>query len=91
MLGASSGVPQDIESFMVQYGYPVPVDLAAGAGQFEDYSGGIYDACVANAPVDHIVAIVGWANEGNKLWIFRVSTQRKRVLDREKFLGNRLR
>ena len=67
MLGASSGVtPRDIESFMVQYGYPVPVDLAAGAGQFEDYSGGIYDACVANAPVDHIVAIVGWANEGNK-------------------------
>ena len=65
MLGSSSGVtPRDIEAFMVKYGYPVPVDMAAGAGRFEDYQSGVYDGCVANAAVDHIVAIVGWSNEG---------------------------
>lgn len=65
MLGSESGVtPRDIESYMVTYNAPVPVDMAAGAGSFEDYQSGVYDNCVANAQLDHIVAIVGWSNEG---------------------------
>ena len=71
MLGQESGVtPRDIEAYMTKYGFPVPVDMAAGAGNFDSpyggYSSGVYLNCVANAPVDHLVEIVGWSNEGSK-------------------------
>ena len=87
MLGSSSGVtPRDIEAFMVKYGYPVPVDMAAGAGRFEDYQSGVYDGCVANAAVDHIVAIVGWSNEGTTFGSNGYLPSGEGLLDRQEFL-----
>ncbi len=64
MLGSNGVVtPKDIETFMVQYNAPVPITISAGSGNFEYYSSGIYDGCV-NGAIDHLVAIVGFANEG---------------------------
>jgi len=65
MLGDDSVTPKDIEEFMAEHGVPVPITMAAGAGDFEAYSDGIYDGCVYGQ-VDHMVAVVGYSNEGEK-------------------------
>lgn len=62
MLNAS---PRAIETYMAEYGYPVAISMAAGAGDFESYSGGIYNGCTFQDP-DHVVAIVGFNNENAK-------------------------
>jgi len=64
--GMMDPTPQDIEIYMTQTKKPVSITVAAGAGDWEDYTGGVYDSCVANAQVDHMIAIVGWNNEGAK-------------------------
>ena len=62
-LGEASGVtPQDIESYMVQYNTTTVVTMAAGAGDFQSYAGGVYNGCVFSDP-DHMIRIVGWDNQ----------------------------
>jgi C1A family cysteine protease len=65
MLGDKTTGPtvRDIEAYMTAYGKPVSIGLAAGAGSWQSYSGGIYNACVT-AEMDHMINIVGWDNEG---------------------------
>ena len=66
MIGDASNGPsvQDIETEMVASGKPISIAIAAGAGDWENYSGGIYNGCVAGAQLDHMINIVGWDNQG---------------------------
>jgi cathepsin L len=65
MLGDATSGPsvQDIETEMVNSGRPVSIAVAAAAGQWEDYSGGIYNGCTMG-DLDHMINIVGWDNQG---------------------------
>ena len=65
MLGDKTKGPsvREIESYMASSGKPISIALAAGAGDWQNYSGGIYNGCTF-AQVDHMINIVGWDNEG---------------------------
>ncbi|MEI7481241.1 MAG: C1 family peptidase [Elusimicrobiota bacterium] len=65
MLGEKGKSPtvQEIESYMASSGKSISIGVAAAAGRWESYSGGIYNACVSGH-LDHMVNIVGWDNEG---------------------------
>jgi len=54
---------KDIQVYMTIYGKPVSIGVAAGAGKWQSYSGGIYNGCKM-AEMDHMINIVGWDNEG---------------------------
>lgn len=54
---------KDIVEYMSQAKSPVSSVMAAGAGDFESYTKGIYDGCV-NAQPDHAINIVGYDLEG---------------------------
>jgi len=66
MIGDATKGPsvQDIETEIATSGKPVSIAIAAGAGDWESYSGGVYNGCVANAQLDHMINIVGWDNQG---------------------------
>jgi cathepsin L len=65
MLGDANAGPSalDIETYMAAAGKPVSIAVAAAAGDWEGYAGGIYNGCTAGA-LDHMINIVGWDNEG---------------------------
>ena len=65
MIGDQNSGPSalDIETEMAQSGKPVSIAIAAGAGDWEKYKGGVYDGCTMAQP-DHMINIVGWDNEG---------------------------
>jgi len=65
MLGDEKAGPtqQEIESQIVSSGKPISIAIAAGAGDWEGYTGGIYNGCTF-ADMDHMINIVGWDNEG---------------------------
>jgi C1A family cysteine protease len=54
---------KEIEEVMISTGKPVAIYIAAGAGNWESYSGGVYNGCVFGQ-TDHEINIVGWDNEG---------------------------
>jgi len=66
MIGDQTDGPSalDIETEIATSGKPVSIAVAAGAGDWEKYAGGVYDGCVAGAPLDHMINIVGWDNQG---------------------------
>jgi C1A family cysteine protease len=66
MLGDETNGPsvQDIETEIAASGKPVSIAIAAGAGDWEKYTGGVYNGCVAGAQLDHMINIVGWDNQG---------------------------
>jgi cathepsin L len=68
MIGDATKGPSvlDIETEITMSGKPVSIAVAAGAGDWESYSGGVYNGCVANARLDHMINIVGWDNQGAK-------------------------
>ena len=68
MLGSASRGPsvRDIETYMAQNGKPLSIAVGAGAGDWMQYRSGVYNGCVANAQLDHMINIVGWDNEGAK-------------------------
>lgn len=61
MLGPSNGHPsfRDIAYAIGVEHHMLATDVAAGAGQWQNYSGGIYNGCV-QARVDHMINIVGY-------------------------------
>lgn len=65
MLGEQNQAPtvRDIEAYMALSGKPVSIAVAAAAGSWESYSGGVYNKC-AKGELDHMINIVGWDNEG---------------------------
>ena len=65
MLGEQNQAPtvRDIEAYMALSGKPVSIAVAAAAGSWESYSGGVYNKC-AKGEMDHMINIVGWDNEG---------------------------
>ena len=65
MLGEKGAGPttHDIEAYMTLSGKSISIGIAAAAGSWESYSGGIYKAC-ATGELDHMINIVGWDNEG---------------------------
>ncbi|NNN06997.1 MAG: hypothetical protein HKL90_13960 [Elusimicrobia bacterium] len=65
MLGDAKKGPSvlDIETEIAGSGIPVAITVAAGAGDWENYSGGVYNGCT-DGPIDHMIDIVGWDNEG---------------------------
>ncbi len=65
MLGEKGKSPtvRDIEAYMTLSGDPVSIGVAAAAGSWESYTGGIYKKCV-KGELDHMINIVGWDNEG---------------------------
>lgn len=65
MLGDPNNGPSvmDIEAQITRSGQPISIALAAGAGDWENYSGGVYNGCT-DGPLDHMINIVGWDNEG---------------------------
>ena len=65
MLGEKGKSPtvQEIEAYMASSGKSISIGVAAGAGAWESYSGGVYNACVSGQ-LDHMINIVGWDNEG---------------------------
>jgi cathepsin L len=65
MLGDAANGPsvRDIETEIAASGKPVSIAVAAAAGLWEKYSGGVYNGCTAG-PLDHMINIVGWDNEG---------------------------
>jgi C1A family cysteine protease len=67
MLGSQSSGPsvRDIESYMTMSGKPVSIAIAAAAGDWENYAGGVYNGCT-QGQLDHMINIVGWNNEGAK-------------------------
>jgi hypothetical protein len=66
MLGDPTAGPSvlDIETEIQTSGKPISIAVAAGAGDWEKYTGGIYNGCVAGAQLDHMINIVGWDNQG---------------------------
>ena len=65
MLGEKGKGPttRDIEAYMSGSGRPLSIAVAAGAGSWESYDSGVYNACVT-AELYHMINIVGWDNEG---------------------------
>jgi cathepsin L len=65
MVGEKAGGPavRDIEAYMAATGKAVSIAVAASAGRWQSYSGGIYNACKFGQ-LDHMINIVGWDNEG---------------------------
>lgn len=65
MLGDKEKGPsvQEIEAYITSSGKPISIAVAAGAGDWEGYHGGIYNAC-RRGRIDHMINIVGWDNEG---------------------------
>lgn len=65
MLGDKAAGPsvRDIEAYIASSGKPISIGVAAGIGRWQNYSGGIYNACVTGE-LDHMINIVGWDNEG---------------------------
>ncbi|MFA6434029.1 MAG: C1 family peptidase [Elusimicrobiales bacterium] len=65
MLGEPGKGPtvREIEAYMTSTGKSISIGVAGGAGDWQSYSGGVYNACVT-AEMDHMVNIVGWDNEG---------------------------
>jgi C1A family cysteine protease len=65
MIGDETSGPsvRDIETEVASSGKPVSIAIAAAAGEWEKYSGGIYNGCTAGQ-LDHMINIVGWDNEG---------------------------
>jgi len=65
MLGEKGQSPtvQEIEAYMASSGKAISIGIAAAAGNWESYSGGVYNACVTG-DLDHMINIVGWDNEG---------------------------
>ncbi len=65
MLGDKTTGPaaKDIEAYMAASGKAISIGIAAAAGSWESYSGGIYNAC-KTGQLDHMINIVGWDNEG---------------------------
>jgi len=65
MLGDKDNGPtaQEIESYLASSGKPISIAVAAGAGDWQGYSGGVYNGCTM-AQMDHMINIVGWDNEG---------------------------
>ncbi|MDE2293435.1 MAG: hypothetical protein KGL53_15245 [Elusimicrobia bacterium] len=65
MLGSQSTGPsvRDIETEMTISGKPVSIAIAAAAGDWMSYSGGVYNGCT-QGQLDHMINIVGWDNEG---------------------------
>jgi len=65
MLGEKGKGPstQEIETYMTATGKEISIAVAAGAGSWQSYRSGIYNACVS-AELDHMINIVGWDNEG---------------------------
>ncbi len=45
-------------------GYPVCIDVAGGASQFQDYAGGVRMLTADGAPLDHYVCLVGYNASG---------------------------
>lgn len=56
----------EIEYVLSQYHRPVSITVAAGAGPWSSYSGGVYNACSWGG-TDHMITIVGYDNEGEKI------------------------
>ncbi len=67
MLGNPKNGPsvRDIETYMTETRKPVSIAVAAGTGDWEYYAKGVYNGCV-KGPLDHMINIVGWDNEGAK-------------------------
>jgi C1A family cysteine protease len=65
MLGDKTTGPtvKDIEAYMASTGKEISIGVAAGAGSWESYSGGIYSGC-KTGQLDHMINLVGWDNEG---------------------------
>ena len=65
MLGDKATGPtvKDIEAYMASTGKAISIGVAAAAGRWESYSGGIYNGC-KTGQLDHMINIVGWDNEG---------------------------
>ena len=65
MIGEKTTGPtiKDIEAYMTLTGKTIAIGVAAGAGRWQSYSGGVYNACKF-AEMDHMINIVGWDNEG---------------------------
>ena len=65
MLGEKGQGPtvREIEAYMASSGKSISIGVAASAGRWQSYSGGIYNACVTGE-LDHMINIVGWDNEG---------------------------
>ena len=65
MVGDKSTGPSvmDIEAYIASSGKAVSIGVAAGAGPWESYSGGVYNGCTAG-DLDHMINLVGWDNEG---------------------------
>ena len=55
---------RDIEAYMTLSGKPISITVAAGTGNWENYSSGVYNDCKTAAQPDHMINIVGWDNEG---------------------------
>lgn len=56
----------DLVTYLSQNKRPISITMAAGAGDFEYYTSGIYNGCT-QAPPDHMVQLVGYGLEGGKL------------------------
>lgn len=65
MLGDKTTGPavKDIEAYMAATGKEISIGVAAAAGRWESYTGGIYNGC-KTGQLDHMINIVGWDNEG---------------------------
>jgi hypothetical protein len=65
MLGDATNGPSvlDIETQIANSGKPVSIAIAAGAGDWENYSSGVYNGCT-DGQLDHMINIVGWDNQG---------------------------
>jgi len=65
MIGDKTTGPtaKDIEAYMASTGKAISIGVAAGAGNWESYNSGVYNAC-ATGQLDHMINIVGWDNEG---------------------------
>lgn len=67
MLGDKDKGPtaQEIESYMANSRKPISIAVSGGGGDWQGYSGGVYNGCTM-AQMDHMINIVGWDNEGAK-------------------------
>ncbi|MBI5745319.1 MAG: hypothetical protein HY952_12320 [Elusimicrobia bacterium] len=65
MLGEKGKAPtaRDIEVYMAMTNAPISIGVAAQAGGWQSYGGGIKTKC-RKGELDHMVNIVGWDNEG---------------------------
>lgn len=66
MFEGNNGAPSQKQmiEYMVAYKKPLSVTVAAGAGLWEGYKSGIYNACVSGR-VDHMINLIGFDCEGS--------------------------